>query len=125
MEYEVIMTKGNHSLIRRGSRLDEYAVVNGLCNTIKEWNYTVAYFSFGIYSSLTQAEALGKALDVFRLYTESRYISRSRLEELATLFKDGLILDDEESAMEYFTEECEMEGNELEFFGIETEMEVE
>ena len=46
-------------------------------------------------------------------------ISRSRLEELATLFKDGLISDDRESAMEYFNEVCEMTDEEKEFFGIE------
>lgn len=47
------------------------------------------------------------------------YISRIRLEELATLFKDGLISDYRESAMEYFDEVCEMTNEEKEFFGIE------
>lgn len=47
------------------------------------------------------------------------YISRTRLEELATLFKDGLISDNRESAMEYFNEVCEMTDEEKEFFGIE------
>lgn len=46
-------------------------------------------------------------------------ISRNRLEELATLFKDGLIFDDRESAMEYFNEVCEMTDEEKEWFGIE------
>lgn len=46
-------------------------------------------------------------------------ISRSRLEELATLFKDGLISDDRESAMEYFDEVCEMSEEEKAWFGIE------
>lgn len=46
-------------------------------------------------------------------------ISRSRLEELATLFKDGLISDDRESALEYFDEVCEMTDEEKEWFGIE------
>jgi len=47
------------------------------------------------------------------------YIPRTRLEELATLFKDGLISDDRESAMEYFDEYCEMSEEEKSFFGIE------
>lgn len=47
------------------------------------------------------------------------YIPRIRLEELATLFKDGLIEDDKESAMEYFNEVCEMSEEEKSFFGIE------
>lgn len=46
-------------------------------------------------------------------------LTNSRLIELATLFKDGLIEDDEESAMEYFIGECHMTQEELDFFGIE------
>lgn len=48
-------------------------------------------------------------------------IPRCRLEELATLFKDGLISDDRESALEYFDEVCEMTEEEKEWFGIEEE----
>lgn len=47
--------------------------------------------------------------------TEMTY---DRLTELATLFKDGLIEDDRESAMEYFDVYCEMDDKEKEFFGI-------
>ena len=47
------------------------------------------------------------------------YIPRCRLEELATLFKDGLISDDRDSAFEYFDECCEMSEEEKSFFGIE------
>ena len=52
--------------------------------------------------------------------TETDYIPRCRLEELATQFKDGLI-DDEEQALIYFDEICEMTDEEKEFFGIESE----
>lgn len=55
----------------------------------------------------------------FRNRTESDYIPRCRLEELATLFKDGLISDDRDSALEYFDECCEMTEEEKSFFGIE------
>ena len=41
-----------------------------------------------------------------------------RLLELAIAFSDGLISDDRESAMEYFTNLCEMTEEEKEFFGI-------
>lgn len=41
-----------------------------------------------------------------------------RLSELATLFKDGLIQDDEYEAMVYFEDECEMTESEREYFGI-------
>lgn len=67
-------------------------------------------------------------------YLKSRYqtecereneMSYDRLTELATLFKDGLIEDDRETAMEYFEETCEMTEQEMEFFGIENEEEEE
>lgn len=47
-------------------------------------------------------------------------ISRRRLEELATLFKDGLMEDDPGEAMVYFRKVCKMTDEELEFFGIDS-----
>jgi hypothetical protein len=41
-----------------------------------------------------------------------------RLSELATLFKDGLMEDDEQSAMGYFEDTCEMTESEMKWFGI-------
>ena len=61
---------------------------------------------------------LSAALELFRVRTERNYISRARLEELATKFKDGLIEDDRESAMEFFEEECELTESEYEWLGI-------
>lgn len=61
---------------------------------------------------------LSAALENFRVKTEDNYVPRTRLEELATKFKDGLIEDDRESAMEYFDYECEMTEEEKEWFGI-------
>lgn len=58
-------------------------------------------------------------LDHSQTKTENIYISRSRLEELATCFKDGLLCDDKESAMEYFKNFCDMNENEMLFFGIQ------
>lgn len=48
-----------------------------------------------------------------------RPISWDRLSELATMFKDGLELDDKESALKYFEDICEMSPSEMEYFGIE------
>lgn len=56
---------------------------------------------------------LQQALDLAR-----GAIPRARLEELATLLKDGLLEDDKESAQEYFDEVCEMTDTEKEWFGI-------
>lgn len=125
MKYEVILEKGDYALILRGSRMEEYAVVNGLNKERGDWAWTCCYYNFSEFAPIDKAEALFLALDYFRMRTETNYIPRCRLEELATQFKDGLIEDDEESAMEYFDEVCEMTDEEKEFFGIETESEDE
>lgn len=125
MRHEKLFEKGKYSLILRKKDLDEYAVVYGLNEENGEWQHTVDYWNFGKYSCLDKVEALQAALECFRMKTENNYIPRCRLEELATKFKDGLIEDDKESAMEYFTYECEMTDYEMEFFGIETESEDE
>ena len=125
MQYEVLFEKGNYALIKRGSEMTQYAVVYDLDNANKCWGCTVSYTDFGKYSSLTEIEALQDMIELFRMRTETDYIPRCRLEELATQFKDGLIEDDETEAMEYFNEVCEMTESEKEFFGIETESEDE
>lgn len=119
MKYEVILEKGDYALILRGSRMEEYAVVNGLNKEKGEWAWTCYYVDFGKFSPCNQAQALASCVDYFRSKTESDYIPRCRLEELATLFKDGLISDDRDSALEYFDEYCEMTEEEKEWFGIE------
>lgn len=84
----------------------------------EQWGHGI-YFQFlnEEYKNETLRRATNKLLEK----VDESYISRSRLEELATLFKDGLIEDDRESAMEYFNEVCEMTNEEKEFFGIEEE----
>lgn len=67
--------------------------------------------------------ALNKATEKLFEKVNENYIPRTRLEELATLFKDGLISDDRQSAMEYFDDCCEMTDEEKEYFGIESEEE--
>ena len=125
MQYEVLFEKGKYALIRRGSEMTQYAVVNGLDKERGDWAWTVSYTDFGKYSSVTEIEALQEMIEVFRYKTEENYIPRCRLEELATQFKDGLIEDGESEAMEYFDEVCEMTDEEKEFFGIKTESEEE
>lgn len=54
-----------------------------------------------------------------QLLVERKYgLTYDRMSELATQFKDGLIEDDEEQAMIYFDETCEMTDKEKEYFGI-------
>lgn len=118
MKYEVIIEKGDYALILRGSKMDEYAVVNGLDKKRRDWAWTCCYYNFSEYTRINKIEALFLALDYFREKTEPNYIPRCRLEELATQFKDGLLEDDKESALEYFDSVCEMTDEEKEWFEI-------
>lgn len=122
MKYKVILEKNNYALILRKEKLNEIAVVFNLDKTNGVWGHTVDYMD---YEDKNKAYALSIMLDLFRSKTEENYISRYRLEELATLFKDGLIEDDKESAMEYFEDYCEMTDEEKEWFGIDEDSTIE
>lgn len=119
MDYKLIMESGEYALILRGSRMEEYAVVNRLDKVKGSWAWTCCYVNFGSFAPCNQVQALASCVDYFRSKTEKDFIPRNRLEELATLFKDGLISDDRDSALEYFDECCEMSEEEKSFFGIE------
>lgn len=82
----------------------------------RQWEYGM-YYMFS--NDKEKIVALLSATEKLFEKVNKNYISRTRLEELAALFKDGLISDDRESAMEYFNEVCEMTDEEKEFFGIE------
>lgn len=85
-------------------------------NTYAVWtsfNTSTQSMNYGHYDM-----SLQNALDLFN-GKEKKEISYERLSELATKFKDGLEQDDYEEALKYFTEECEMTDEELEYFGIE------
>ena len=86
-----------------------------------QWSHG-KYFEY--WTPERKSRRLYDAVDAFRSRTEENYISHYRLEELATKFKnriaedaiDFAISDDE--FLEFFTDECEMEECEMEFFGI-------
>lgn len=119
MKYEVLFEKSRYALILRGEKMCEYAVVKDLDNANREWGYTVCYCGFGPLWGNSQAEALSECLDVFRYSTEKDYISRNRLIELATRFKDNLIFADPEAAIECFDEDCDLSEEEKDFFEID------
>lgn len=123
MLWNELLRKGNVSLLQSQSDT-QYCVCRNYNPEEKEDQqyYNGSYFCYWGDKEL-KIYLLATALEVFRCKAEKDYISRYRLEELASSFVQGLIEDDEESAMEYFTEECEMEDYEMEFFGIETESE--
>lgn len=119
MKYEVLFEKGKYALILRGEKMCEYAVVKNLDNANREWDWTVCYCGFGPLWGHLQAEALSECLDTFRYLTEKDYISRNRLIELATRFKDNLIFADPEAAIECFDEDCDLSEEEKDFFEID------
>lgn len=86
--YTVLFEKGNYALIERGEKHLEYAVVASLKPESErkyegsDWGWTCGYTEH-------TPQGLSVMLDFFRLKTETNYISRSRLEELANLFKDA------------------------------------
>jgi len=125
MNYRVLFEKGRYALIKRGVKLEEYAVVSGLDKERGDWGHTCSYASFAPGFGVGEAEALSVMLDAFRNKTEEGYVERTRLIDLLGKFKDGLVADDEESAYEYFKRECKLSEREAVLLGIEKEMEVE
>ena len=119
MKWKEILRKDKYALLQSESDT-QYAVVSGYDPTQsedKQWSHGIYFCYWGDKGN--QPNYLQTALELFRCKTESDYIPRCRLEELATLFKDGLISDDRESAFEYFDECCEMSEEEKSFFCIE------
>lgn len=97
---------------------DNYIVACGYDSSQRwgrQWEHGI-YYMFS--NDIEKLDSLSKAVEKLREKISKNYITRSRLEELATLFKDGLLEDGKYSAMEYFTETCEMTNEEKEFFGI-------
>lgn len=124
MKYNIILRNGRYALLEMKT---QYVVACGFDETLPEYSQWSQgyYYSHWNTNEIVKQRMLSAALEYYRTLTETDYIPRCRLEELATKFKDGLIADDEESAIEYFDEVCEMSKNEKEFFGIETESEEE
>lgn len=130
-DYEVIIKHGNYTVIKYQKQYigDEYVVARNFdaenfCWDSASDNY--AYSFDAALACLLRNLHSDYVKDRNQLMTERESgITYNRMCELATQFKDGLIEDDEESAMEYFDEVCEMSESEKEFFeiGIESEEE--
>lgn len=117
-DYEIIVQKKEYALIKMEST-EEYKIVSDICAD-GSWAYTVCSWMYGKYGR-EEYLILQDALDAFQYKTESDYIPRSRLEELATQWKDKIIQDcwmTEEEQNEYFIGEQDMDDAELEFFGL-------
>lgn len=116
-DYEIIAQKKEYALIKMESTV-EYKIVSDICAD-GSWAYTAASWMYGKYGR-EEYLVMQDALDAFRARTENTYIPRSRLEELATKFKDGMFSCDldEEEYDEFFDDECDMTDDELDFFGM-------
>lgn len=121
MKWIEILRNGNYALLQ--SETDtQYCVANGYNDKAKEdnqWDHGI-YVMYHDHDS--KAEALSKALELFRSRTETNYITRFRLEELATKCKDGLYgaYLEEDEYKEFFDNECGMTEYEKKFFEIES-----
>lgn len=119
MKYTLIEEKGQYALILRGESLTQYAVVSGLNKETGSWDWTCCYYDFGKFSGLTKAEALFKALDYYLMRTNEKHIPWTRMSEIATVLKDGLIEDGEEEAYRYMADVAELSDTEAEYFGLD------
>ena len=119
MKWIEILRKDDYALLQSESDT-QYCVASGYDPTQPEgqqWAHGM-YFTY-FKNNPKKMLYLQSAYDCFMEKVNADFIPRCRLEELATLFKDGLITDDRESALEYFDEYCEMSEEEKSFFEIE------
>lgn len=118
MLWNELLRKGNVSLLQSKSDT-QYCVCSNYNPEAKEDSQYDSGTYFCYWGDVERkVYFLAAALENFRVKTEENYIPRPRLEELATQFKDGLLEDDKESALEYFDFTCEMSDEEKEFFGV-------
>ena len=109
----ILLQDGRYALIDRGH---EYVVACGFNEETMEW--TQGYYFSHWNEKDRKARALLNAVDDFFVRTKENYIQRCRLEELATKFAHGFKECDENSAIEFFEEECELSESEMKWFGI-------
>lgn len=123
MLWNELLRKGDVSLLQSQNDT-QYCVCRNYNPEAKEDTQydNGSYFCYWEYKE-RKPYVLADALEVFRCRTEEDYITRSRLEELATEFKDRLIETDEEFAKNYFP--FELHDYEMEFFGIVEESDEE
>jgi hypothetical protein len=95
-------------LLRDDDSVKEFVVCKNFNANAKEYEW----WDYGHYFPTIEGAMNGWNMKVLDRPTYDR------LSELATLFKDGLVEDDEETAMEYFENTCEMTDDEMEYFGL-------
>lgn len=91
MEFEILLQNGDKALL---SAKNQYIVADGFQGS--EWSYGGYYTHWEREDK--KASQLAAALDRYRELVEDEYVSYARLQELASKFAEGLLLDDEPSA---------------------------
>ena len=118
MLWNELLRNGNCSLLQSQSDTQYCVCSNYDATQPEDQQYNNGtYFCYWENKEL-KARFLSAALECFRARTEENYISKYRMEELASKAIDGLIEDDATEASYYFIEEMEMEDFELNFFGL-------
>lgn len=118
MLWNELLRNGNISLLQSQSDTQYCVCSNYDATQLENQQYNSGtYFCYWGDKEL-KAQFLSAALECFRARTEENYISKYRMEELASKAIDGLIEDDATEASYYFIEEMEMEDFELNFFGL-------
>lgn len=117
MLWNELLRKGNVSLLQSQSDTQYCICRNYNPNEKEDQQYDGGTYFCYWGDKERKPYFLSAALELFRVRTEKNYISRARLEELATKFKDGLLECDEDFATEFFDEECELTDSEMEWLG--------
>ena len=85
----------------------------------QKWNHG-HYFQFWMDSE-KKTEVLANAMDLYRSMTDSRYISRLRLEEISTAALHELKETDEDSFTDFCDGDLDLTKEEREWFGLDKE----
>ena len=131
--YNVILKFGDYTIISYEKKYmgTEYVIARNFNAEEFSWDSASDNYAYSLESAL--ATLLSRLGSVFVKSQRQLEIERNtgitfdRACELASKFKDGLFGADldEEEYNEFFLDECEMNEEELEFFGIEMESEEE
>lgn len=117
---QIVCELGSYTLIEYSKGgADEWCVALNYNTETKSWDS--GHYCYSLEHALATL-LLKNNSELVKSPREAKApVNYDRMSELATLFKDGLIEDDRETAMEYFTDTCEMTAEEMEYFGIESD----
>lgn len=118
MLWNELLRKGNYSLLQSKSDT-QYCVCSNYDETAEE-NRQYCNGTYFCYwgDSEQKAYFLSTAIECFREKTEKDYITRFRLEEIATKSLHAMKQWTEDTGVNYFEEGLDLEEHEIECFGL-------